>query len=87
MVPDEEAGEGLGVLDEADVLFEGVLLELVDEALLLLGAEEGHVVDLLLVGVDQRDLVHLPLHQLVHEPVVVAELSHTACTTSLIVCE
>jgi hypothetical protein len=73
LIPHKVPGEWLGVLDEADVLLEGVLLELVDQFFLFLGVEEGHVVDLLLVGVDERDFVDLVLDQFVQEGVVVAE--------------
>lgn len=52
-----------------------------------MGVEEGHVADLLLIGVDQADLVHPPPHQLVHQLVLVAELGRARGTTSLMVWE
>lgn len=52
-----------------------------------MGVEEGHVADLLLIGMHQADLVDPPPHQLVHQLVLVAELGRTWLTTSFMVWE
>ena len=75
LVPHKKVGQSLGVFDEADVLAQRVLLQLVHQLLLFLGVQEGHIADLLLISTDQVYLVYLHLDQLVHEAIFIAELS------------